>query len=728
MLRHVKKIRRAGKRSACRRLVALGDAARDRQHWQEAARAYAAALAEDPVNSGIHVQHGHALKEGGARTAAEAAYRAAIAIDPNKADTWVQLGHVLKLLGRGAEAVEAYRQALLREPALTAAKMELVALGAREMIPQEAAEPGLGGVELAAAAATLRDAGRRFEEGARLAAHPTRSFNDFRHSFPVLAPPPAPDRARLGMVLVAIDARGRSAAELKITLESLLAQTDPEWRAHVCVDADLIGHPVASLAAVDPRVAFSIDPAEPAPADGALFLRAGTVLDRHALAWLCFCHLRTGCAAAYSDHDLAEESWREPRLHYGPVFQPQFDPHWFGSGLTPPAMLFVAGRQVAQGSHGHYGHALCDIAAAGGTIVHVPRLLATVVDVETPVRNASPDTPQMGATPVVALVSDRGTRVRRTPAGRISVVIPTRDQADILARAVETLRATTARPDRVEIIVADNRSVEPATRALLARLEADGVRTLPFDEPFNWSRVSNAGIDQATGDHLVLLNNDTEMLTAGWDEIVLDRLAEPGAGIVGARLLYPDRQVQHAGIVLGMGDGSPVHEGVGARESDAGPLGRWLRARNVAAVTGAFMAMRRETWKEAGGFDEVALPLGYNDIDMCLKVRANGRDVLYEPALLLIHHESKTRGLNVTRSQVAWDRAELRALHARWGDALFRDHTLNPHWGRHGRPFDCYREPSRLEILEHVDGGWQPPRTGVEGAADEKSLLRRGAA
>ena len=710
MLGLFKRVRNTDPRAVRRQLVAAADAARDTRRWADAIHSYASALELDATDPGLHVQHGNMLKEHGDRAAAEIAYRTALALNPDNADTWLQLGHVLRMLGRPIDAVDAYREALLHDPGFNDAKRELIALGARDMIPSSVVEMGPGGAEFAAAVTMLREAGRRLEEGARLAAHPTRSYNEFRHCFPVLPPPVEPGYERSGQVLVKVDGRARSAAEVRLTLRSLIDQTDRDWYAQVTVDAALVDHPVASIANVDDRIAIASQFHETRSSPGTtLVLRAGTSLDAQAIAWFVYCHARTGCAAIYSDHDFAEEPWSGPRILFSPVLQPQFDRHWFGSGLTPPAAVFV-GDAAARCLHDeNYGQVLCDIAAAGGRVVHLPRILATVVDVEAGVRDAPAD-------PIaVASIDPRPRTVspepHRSHDGKISVIMPTRDRADLLEKAVETLIATAQRPDLLEIIVVDNRSVEDETHSLFAKLKrTSGVSVIPFDEPFNWSRINNiAAKEAATGHLLVFSNNDTQMLSTGWDAVLADALADPDVGLVGARLLYPDRTVQHVGILFGMNDGSPMHEGVGAEEADPGPLGRWVRRRNVAAVTGAFMAMTRQTWLATDGFDELDMPLGYNDVDMCLRVRALGREVLYEPALLLIHEESKTRGHNVTRSQVAWDRGELRILHQRWQDHLFHDPALNPHWDRHSQPFTCFREPSLGEILARLDRRAEPP-------------------
>jgi GT2 family glycosyltransferase len=230
---------------------------------------------------------------------------------------------------------------------------------------------------------------------------------------------------------------------------------------------------------------------------------------------------------------------------------------------------------------------------------------------------------------------------------------------------------------------------------------------LPLDEPFNWSRANNLAAETGTAPLLLFLNNDTKMLTTGWDGMLRTALSADDVGAVGATLLYPDHSIQHAGIIMGMGSGGPVHEGVG-RPVDAGPGDRWRQRRSAAAVTGAFLAMRRDVFTAIDGFDAVNFAIAFNDIDLCLRVRAAGLRIVMASGIRVIHYESKTRGINATRSQVAWDLDELGRMHDRWGTALFDDPAYNPHWTRSGQPFDGYRFPSTREILRHIDLSARP--------------------
>ena len=226
------------------------------------------------------------------------------------------------------------------------------------------------------------------------------------------------------------------------------------------------------------------------------------------------------------------------------------------------------------------------------------------------------------------------------PDARVSIVIPFRDRAELLRNCLRSLRRSTFRNH--EIILVDNGSEDPRTARLLARVGArHNLRVLSRPGAFNFSRLCNAGVAVAGGDHLLFLNNDTEVLTRDWLERMLALAADPAVGAVGATLLYPDRTIQHAGL-FPRSDGMWVHSHRGESAN-----GDELRAvRTVPAVTAACMMVRRDLFDTVGGFDE-RLPLTLNDVDLCRRVRARGRLVVVTPHARLFHYEGLSRGYTV---------------------------------------------------------------------------------
>ncbi len=207
------------------------------------------------------------------------------------------------------------------------------------------------------------------------------------------------------------------------------------------------------------------------------------------------------------------------------------------------------------------------------------------------------------------------------PAPRASLIVPTRDRADLLARCAAGLLLRTDYPD-LELLIADNDSVESATLALFDRLRADTrVRVLPLPGPFNFSALNNAAVRQASGQVLVLINNDIDVIDGGWLREMVSQAMRPAIGAVGAKLLYADDTVQHGGVLLGMGhfDGGPGvagHVGLGASRDDVGYFGSLALTRDFSSVTGACLALRREVLEAVGVLGETNQPAAFNDVDL----------------------------------------------------------------------------------------------------------------
>lgn len=250
-------------------------------------------------------------------------------------------------------------------------------------------------------------------------------------------------------------------------------------------------------------------------------------------------------------------------------------------------------------------------------------------------RRLVPARSSVAAPPAVRLLDELAGEV----AARVSIIIPFRDRLELLRTCLRSLRTTAHRP--VEVVLVDNGSSEPATRRYLRRLRRRGrVKLVAAPGPFNFSHLCNAGAAAASGDYLVFLNNDTEVLHADWLGRFLRVAARPDVGIVGATLLYPDHTVQHAGLHP-LADGRWVHTYRGEPfTADRGPLSQ---LRVVEAVSGACLVVKATTLSALGGFDE-RLPLTYNDVDLCCRARQAGLLVAVTPHARLLHYEGLSRG------------------------------------------------------------------------------------
>ena len=259
-------------------------------------------------------------------------------------------------------------------------------------------------------------------------------------------------------------------------------------------------------------------------------------------------------------------------------------------------------------------------------------------------------------------------RVRHAIQGAplVSIIIPTRDRVDLLKRCIESIEPRTSYRN-YEIVIIDNNSVDPAT---LAYLESSKHTIVKFDEPFNFSKINNLGAKHAKGDHLLFLNNDTEVVGECWLEAMLEHSQRPEVGMVGALLLYPNgsrshspTRIQHAGVTIGVGGvAGHAFKHLPADRRNYYDLHRVIR--NCSAVTAACAMMRRNVFDEVGGFDE-KLKVAFGDVDLCLRVRERGYRVVYTPYAMIYHHECATRGtLHPAEDETyAIDR---------WGDAIIK--------------------------------------------------------
>jgi O-antigen biosynthesis protein len=363
----------------------------------------------------------------------------------------------------------------------------------------------------------------------------------------------------------------------------------------------------------------------------------------------------TPTSVAYADEDEQRDdgTWTGPRLK--PGFSPEFllttayigRPLAMGADVADHLPRLEATDTVALEHE-------CALAATevAEVVVHIPevlchrtetpRNLATVSSfhyVEEALRR------RHDASRVVIHPDRDGFRIERPGQTEVpvSILIPFRDEPQLLRTCVDSIIATTRTYASVEIVLIDNGSSDPETLTLVERLaENPDVRVIADPRPFNWAALNNAGALEARGDVLLFLNNDIEAHRCGWLSALCAQALRRDVGAAGARLLYPDRRLQHCGLVVGL-TGAAGHVLGGLPEREPGYLRMATSARECSAVTGACLATRRHVFDLLGGFDET-LGVDMNDVDYCLRASAVGLRTLYEPAAELIHHESPSRG------------------------------------------------------------------------------------
>ncbi|QBB71850.1 glycosyltransferase [Pseudolysobacter antarcticus] len=330
-------------------------------------------------------------------------------------------------------------------------------------------------------------------------------------------------------------------------------------------------------------------------------------------------------------------------------------------------------------------------------IVHIPKVLYHWRKIEgstASTSTAKPKTTEAGKNALIESMQRRGIdcavelgpypntfRVRRTILGNplVSILIPFREQPKLLDACVSSILEKT-RYQNFEILCIDNGSVEPATLATIGSLQQRDprVRVLRYDAPFNYSAINNFGVTHARGEHILLLNNDTEVIGEEWLDSMLEHSQRPEVGVVGARLLYEDGTIQHAGVLVGPG-GVAGHAHLFLPGDHPGYFARAQLVQNLSAVTFACAMTRRDVFEQLGGLNENELKIAFNDVDYCLRVREAGYLIVYTPYALLHHYESKSRGYEDTPEKQARFSNEVRYMQKRHAAILERgDPYYNP--------------------------------------------------
>ena len=543
--------------------------------------------------------------------------------------------------------------------------------------------------------------------------------------------------ARGPLISVVIPVFDPDPAHLSAAIASVKAQIWPKWELCLADDASPGGAAWAQLeaaAAADPRIRIVRREANghiSAATNAALALATGDfvafmdqddLIPPHALLEAAAELARhPGTDLIYTDEDKIDGRGRRVEPHFKTGWDPEI---MLSQNMTSHLTVIRRSRVTEAGGlrEGLAGAQDWDLvlrvarAAGPGRIRHIPAVLyhwrqagqasfseTAMARCRAAAERAVNDHLAATGQAARAKATESGpawleiTRDLPDPAPKVSVIVPTRDRADLLAACAEGVLSRTDWPD-LELLVVDNDSAEPATKALFARLAADPrVRILPAPGPFNYSAINNAAVREAKGDLLVFLNNDVEVQGPGWLRAMAAQALRPEVGAAGAMLRFPDGRVQHAGVALGIGAARVAGAlGVGAGLRDPGPSNRLRTARCVSAATAACLAVRREVFDAAGGFDAENLPVAFNDIDLCLRIGALGLQVIWTPQADLIHRESASRGSDLEARHAERFAREAAWMRQRWGAALDADpfYGLNLDLsGGDWRPADPPRRP-----------------------------------
>jgi O-antigen biosynthesis protein len=282
----------------------------------------------------------------------------------------------------------------------------------------------------------------------------------------------------------------------------------------------------------------------------------------------------------------------------------------------------------------------------------------------------------------------------------VSIIIPTRDMSSILDTCLESIFSRSSYPN-YEVIVVDNGSREEETFEIFNKWSARQPKRFKhyrYDIPFNYSTLNNCGASRASGDYLLFLNNDTEVITPDWIDAMVEQAQRQSVGAIGALLLYPDHTIQHAGVVVGLG-GLAAHGHQHFPADTPGYVGQVISTSNVSAVTGACLMCRRDVFEQIDGFDE-KLAVAYNDIDLCLKTANAGYQNLYLPHVKLYHHESKSRGYENTPEKRARWRREADLFTKRWHKFIEHDPCYSPNLTRSKADYSIRNSGISVEVTD----------------------------
>ena len=451
-------------------------------------------------------------------------------------------------------------------------------------------------------------------------------------------------------------------AAVQSSLHSLMQMRGINIRASVCdSQTGIAGHharysPGALVnEAIDPEATYL------------MLLAPGCRLHWTGLASLLLHAARTEAPLVYGDHDHLDPDGRRSR----PWFKPGWDPLLFATmdylgsaclarvGVVPTELRMPDSPETR---HDLYG-AMIDN-CADSRIEHVPGIVCTSLK-EAGIRH-DPLRLEMNG--------ELDGHSKRLPS--VSIIVPTRDGV-LLQDCLEGVLERTEYAD-VEVLVVDNQSCKSETHRYLDSLAGDPrVRVLRYDATFNYSAMNNLAALEARGEVLALLNDDVTVIEPDWLSQLVRCVELPGTGAVGARLLYPDGRIQHAGVVLGV-IGLAGHAFRFEPGEANGYMNKLRTIHRVSAVTGACLAVKRQHYLEAGGLNEERLTVAFNDVDFCLRLQEAGYHNLMNPHACLYHHESLSRGFEDSPEKILRSQAEESFMRHRWSALLQNDPYYNP--------------------------------------------------
>jgi len=459
-----------------------------------------------------------------------------------------------------------------------------------------------------------------------------------------------------------------------------------------------------------------------------MLVRAGDVFAPHALyRFACEVLAKPGAAVLYSDDDVLDEK--------GQRCKPRFKPDWslthFRSTNYVGDAVALRGDEVAKAGgvnmhccrHGSYDLMLRVIDVVGETgvckVAHVPEVLlhhdvglfykaeigsihadwnSTQWNMEALRRHLIRNGVLGGVSETLPDCWQIRFQLPEVPP-LVSIIIPTRDALELIRLCMGSLLERTSYPC-FEVLIVDNQSADPEVLAYLDQIaEHENVRVLRYNLPFNYSAMNNMAACEARGDVMCLLNNDTEVISPNWLDEMVGHLLQPKVGVVGAKLYFPNGQVQHGGDLVGVG-GVANHAHAFLQRGDPGYCNRAVVAQEHSAVTAACLVTWKDIFQRLGGLNEINLKVAFNDVDYCLRAREAGYHVVWTPHAELYHYESVSRGKNLSPEKKRRADRETAYMRKRWGHVMQNDPFYNPN-------LSYVRPDFSLSHAPLVDRPWQ---------------------
>ncbi len=520
-------------------------------------------------------------------------------------------------------------------------------------------------------------------------------------------------------------------SDFEAAIESVIAQTYENWELIIVDDGSKVPELTARIqefAARDGRIRpilrkrnVGISGATNVAIDAArgkyvAFFDHDDLLVDVAIELMVDAAERRGAKMVYSDEDKIDQA--------GYYLEPNFKPDWnyrYVLGCNYVCHLLMVDRAVLQavgrvdstydGAQDHDLILRISETIDHATIHHVPEMLyhwrktpnSTASDiskksyaVDAGIAAVSDHLRRMGKRAEVSSV--RGLTLYRIDwtgraQPRVSIIIPFKDEIETTRRCFDTIQSVT-RYKNYDIVLIDNWSLTREAEAFCAEVrKLPNVRVLRVEEPFNYSRLNNLATQGNDAAFFMFMNNDLFVQDPDWLRVIVNEaLSDKQVAIVGGKFLYPNGTIQHAGVVVGAA-GIAAHVHRGSPGTDYGYIGRAMLTHELTAVTAAGMLIRADVFREVGGLDEEHLTIAFNDVDLCLKVRAAGYKVIWSAEFVAEHHESLSRGTDVTPRNEKRFFYERETMLSRWAEALSRDPHYSPHMTVDKQPFFDLLEP-----------------------------------